>query len=62
MTSLADAGSRIMYSYKDLAELAGYTARMGEMLTVFEDMRRGHYEKVRAVPWGGRAYRDVFIE
>ena len=36
-----------MYSYKDLAELAGYTARMAEMLTVFEDMRKGNYEKVR---------------
>jgi len=46
MTNLADAGSRIMYSYKDLAELAGYTARVAEMLTVFEDMKNGRYEKV----------------
>jgi len=48
MTNLADAGSRIMYSYKDLAELAGYTARVAEMLTVFEDMKNGRYEKVCA--------------
>ena len=52
MTSLADAGSRIMYSYKDLAELAGYTARMAEMLTVFDDMKKANYEKV------GRRERD----
>lgn len=46
MISLADAGGRIMYSYKDLTELAGYTARVYEMLKVFDDMKKEHYEKV----------------
>lgn len=43
MISLADAGGRIMYSYKELAELAGYTTRVHELLTVLNDMREGRY-------------------
>eukprot|EP00160_Parvularia_atlantis_P020603 Unigene8611_Nuclearia_a/m.26363 Unigene8611_Nuclearia_a/g.26363 ORF Unigene8611_Nuclearia_a/g.26363 Unigene8611_Nuclearia_a/m.26363 type:complete len:377 (+) Unigene8611_Nuclearia_a:982-2112(+) len=46
MTSLADAGGRLMYSYKDLTELAGYTARVADMLDVFADVQKAHYEKV----------------
>jgi len=46
MLSLGDAGSRLMYSYKDLVELAGFTQRVHEMLTVFRDMKRENYEKV----------------
>ena len=46
MISLADAGGRIMYSYKDLAELAGYTARVADMIEVFADMKKARYEKV----------------
>lgn len=46
MMSLGDAGSRLMYSYKDLVELAGYTQRVHEMLVVFKDMKKENYEKV----------------
>jgi len=46
MLSLGDAGSRLMYSYKDLVELAGFTQRVHEMLTVFRDMKRENYEKI----------------
>ena len=48
MMNLADAGGRIMYSYKDLTELAGFTARVHQMLTVFDDMKKENYEKVSA--------------
>ena len=38
MISLADAGGRIMYSYKEMAELAGFTSRVYELLAVFQDV------------------------
>lgn len=41
----ADAFGRVMYSYKDLSELAGYTARVSLLLDTMEDIKRGHYEK-----------------
>lgn len=34
-----------MYSYKDLSELAGYTARVSMLLDTMEDIKRGQYEK-----------------
>lgn len=43
MISLADAGGRIMYSYKELSELAGYTYRVYNMLRVFEDLKADRY-------------------
>ena len=45
MISLADAGGRIMYSYKELAELAGYTSRVYELLSVFGDLKARRYQK-----------------
>lgn len=43
MVSLADAGGRVMYSYKELSELAGYTYRVYNMLRVFEDLKAKRY-------------------
>ncbi|KAF5323349.1 hypothetical protein D9611_005807 [Ephemerocybe angulata] len=45
LLSSSDAFGRVMYSYKDLAELAGYTARVSELLETMEDIRAGKYEK-----------------
>ncbi|KAF6766512.1 adrenoleukodystrophy protein [Ephemerocybe angulata] len=45
LDTATDAFGRVMYSYKDLAELAGYTARVSELLETMEDIRAGKYEK-----------------
>lgn len=34
-----------MYSYKDLSELAGYTARVSLLLDSMADVREGKFEK-----------------
>lgn len=46
MISLADAGGRIMYSYKELSELAGYTSRVYTMLRVLQDLSDDKYNKM----------------
>lgn len=43
MLSLADAGGRMMYSIKDLAELAGYTARVFSLLSTLHRVHEGAY-------------------
>ena len=43
MVSLADAGGRIMYSYKELSELAGYTYRVYNMLRVLDDLSKNKF-------------------
>ncbi|KAF8272965.1 adrenoleukodystrophy protein [Lactarius quietus] len=45
LLSSSDAVGRVMYSYKDLSELAGYTARVSMLLDTIEDTKRGKFEK-----------------
>ena len=40
-----DAFGRVMYSYKELSELAGYTSRVSLLLETMSDIRKGKFEK-----------------
>ncbi|KAJ6604217.1 adrenoleukodystrophy protein [Mycena vulgaris] len=45
LLSASDAFGRVMYSYKDLSELAGYTARVSLLLDTMKDVRKGKFDK-----------------
>lgn len=45
LLSSSDAVGRIMYAYKEITELAGYTSRVNDLLEVFEDVKVGRYQK-----------------
>lgn len=44
LLSLADAGSRLMYSYKELAELAGFTSRVYTLISTLHLLNREQYQ------------------
>ncbi|CAG8507537.1 4247_t:CDS:10 [Ambispora gerdemannii] len=46
MITLADAGGRMMYSYKELAELAGHTSRVYSLLSVLHSLHANQYTSV----------------
>ncbi|KDQ54864.1 hypothetical protein JAAARDRAFT_134849 [Jaapia argillacea MUCL 33604] len=45
LLSASDAFGRVLYSYKDLSELAGYTARVSLLLETMADVRKGKMDK-----------------
>ncbi|ORZ20358.1 ABC transporter transmembrane region 2-domain-containing protein [Absidia repens] len=45
LMSSSDAVGRIMYAYKEVTELAGYTSRVIDLLDVFDDVKAGRYQK-----------------
>ncbi|KAI1267613.1 ABC transporter transmembrane region 2-domain-containing protein [Xylariaceae sp. FL1019] len=53
MLSLADAGGRMMYSIKDLSELAGYTSRV---YTLISTMHRVHANAYFSRPTGNELF------
>jgi len=45
LINLAEAIGRILYSYKEVSEVAGYTARVYELLNVLDEVAKGKCEK-----------------
>lgn len=45
LLSSSDAFGRLMFSYKEISQLAGYTSRVSTLLSVIADIQRGHFEK-----------------
>jgi ATP-binding cassette subfamily D (ALD) long-chain fatty acid import protein len=46
LLALADAGGRLMSSYKDMAELAGYTSRVYTLLSTLHELDISHYQSL----------------
>lgn len=45
LLSSSDAFGRLMFSYKEISELAGYTSRVSALLDVIADTQAGHFKK-----------------
>ena len=45
LLSSSDAFGRVMFSYKEITELAGYTSRVSSLLNVMDDIRAGNFQK-----------------
>lgn len=45
LLSSSDAFGRVMFSYKEVTELAGYTSRVSTLLEVMDDIKAGRFQK-----------------
>ncbi|KAJ3276771.1 hypothetical protein HDV01_002825 [Terramyces sp. JEL0728] len=45
LVSASDAFGRIMYSYREISELAGYTSRVATLMAIFDDIENDKYVK-----------------
>ncbi|KAK4547907.1 hypothetical protein LTR36_010626 [Oleoguttula mirabilis] len=45
LLSSSDAFGRLMFSYKEISQLAGHTSRVSTLLDVIADIQRGNFEK-----------------
>ncbi|CCX33518.1 ABC transporter transmembrane region 2-domain-containing protein [Pyronema domesticum] len=45
LLSSSDAFGRVMFSYKEITELAGFTSRVSSLIDVIDDIHNGHFEK-----------------
>ena len=45
LLSSSDAVGRVMFSYKEVTELAGYTSRVATLLSVMDDIQASRFEK-----------------
>ena len=45
LLSSSDAFGRLMFSYKEITELAGYTSRVSSLMDVMDEVSKGHFEK-----------------
>ena len=59
MLSLADAGGRMMYSIKDLSELAGYTSRVYTLISALHRVHASAYYPSRAIASEPYSLADV---
>ena len=64
LVSGADAMERLMTAYKEIVELAGYTARVAIMIQVFEDCSESKYQRqvVAGAPSKGVSDSEFSLE
>ncbi|KAI8630788.1 ABC transporter transmembrane region 2-domain-containing protein [Xylariaceae sp. FL1651] len=55
----SDAFGRVMFSYREIMELAGYTSRVASLLEVMDDIQAGHFEKKLVSSSGTKEHEAV---
>lgn len=61
LLSASDAFGRVMFSYREIMELAGYTSRVASLLDVMDDIQSGHFEK-RLVSSSGTEGNEAVLQ